>query len=196
MASSGLAVGAASRPRPGEIANGDAWAVNRHGDTWRLAVVDGLGHGPGAAAAAEAAVRALAARPELGPIPALEACQAALRGTRGAAVSIARIDATLGRLAYAGVGNVEARLWQQDGVHRLVTYRGIVGGPSWRVRAFEYELGPAWVLVLHTDGVRARFGDAEVAAGRETHPEALATTLLDGWARPTDDATVVVARPV
>jgi serine phosphatase RsbU (regulator of sigma subunit) len=195
VADTALAVGAASRPHPGETVSGDAWAVHRHRGVWRLTVVDGLGHGPDAAGAAAAAIRALAARPELEPLPALEACHVALRGTRGAAVSVASISAADGRLTYAGVGNVEARLCQGARVQRLVAYRGIVGGVDWRTRAFEYQLGPAWTLVLHTDGVRARFGDEEVAAGTEEVPQVLARALLDRWARPTDDATVVVARP-
>jgi hypothetical protein len=195
VAHADLAVGAASRPRPGETTNGDAWAIHRHGGIWRLALVDGLGHGPEAAHAAEAAIRALAARPELEPLPALEECHAALRGTRGAAMSVASISAVDGRLAYAGVGNVEARLYRTTGVQGLVAYRGIVGGAAWRVRAFEYQLGPVWTLVLHTDGVRSRFDDQEVAAASEKDPQALAESLLDRWARPTDDATAVVVRP-
>lgn len=187
-----LAVEGASRPRPGETANGDGWTAQREGDRVRIAVVDGLGHGPQAAEAAAQAIAALEARPGLDPIRGIEACHEALRGGRGAALAIALVDAAAGRLVYAGVGNVEARLVQGGRAERLISYRGIVGSTLPTVRAFEHRLTAPWLLVLHTDGISTRAelpGDAVDAA-----PRALAESLLAAWARESDDATVVVTR--
>jgi len=52
MTEDALVVAGVSRPYPGETVNGDAWAVHRHGGAGRIALVDGLGHGPEAAVAA------------------------------------------------------------------------------------------------------------------------------------------------
>jgi serine phosphatase RsbU (regulator of sigma subunit) len=192
MAAEAVAVGGASRPFPGESVNGDAWTVDRHGSTWRIAVIDGLGHGPAAASAAGIAVATLEARPDLAPIAALEACHDAMVGTRGAAISVAAIDLERARLTYAGIGNVEARLWLGGGVQRLVPYRGIVGGQRWRVRDFEHALTVGWRLLIHTDGVRSRLPDAVVGEHAGHDLAALAGLVLADWARETDDATVVV----
>jgi serine/threonine protein phosphatase PrpC len=185
----------ASRPYPGETANGDAWSVDRHASAYRIAVIDGLGHGPAAAAAARLAVEALAARPHLLPAEALRTCHEALRGSRGAAISVAHVDAAQTRLIYAGVGNVEARLWLAGGWQRQIAYRGVVGLTLPTIHAFEVALDPEWLLLLHTDGVSARLDpDALPAATRRT-PQALADAILRQWGRATDDATVVAAAP-
>ena len=62
----------ATRPIAGETVNGDTWHVTWADGGCRLAVVDGLGHGPAAAEAAAVAVRALAAHPGLGALPSLQ----------------------------------------------------------------------------------------------------------------------------
>jgi serine phosphatase RsbU (regulator of sigma subunit) len=196
--SAGVVIAAASRPHPGETANGDAWRMDRWQSWTRVTVVDGLGHGPAAAAASEAALRALAERPDLGPAEALSRCHDALRGTRGAAVSIASIDPKGGRLQFAGVGNVEGVLWQAGGREQLLTRRGIVGGTLPSVRMYEHALDGTWAIILHTDGVSQRFVAMdlpELQQRDQAHPldpQALADRIMREWGRSTDDATVVV----
>ncbi len=63
MASFPVAVAVAARPYPGETVSGDAWQIDWHESVCRIALIDGLGHGSQAAAAALAAVAALAAEP-------------------------------------------------------------------------------------------------------------------------------------
>jgi serine phosphatase RsbU (regulator of sigma subunit) len=193
VASRPLTVAGASRPYPGETANGDAWTVDWHAGACRIAVIDGLGHGPQAAAAAQLAVATLAARPGLPPVEALRACHSALQGSRGAAISVACVDAARGRLIYAGVGNVEARLRVGRTWQRLIAYRGVVGMTLPNVRAFEFELDAAWLLLLHSDGVSARFDPDALGAATRRAPQALADDILREWGRATDDATVVAA---
>ena len=185
----------ASRPYPGETANGDAWTVQRHGGACRIAVIDGLGHGPAAAAAAQGALDVLAAHPALPPSEAVQACHHALRGTRGAVISIAAIDLDAGQLTYAGVGNVEAQLRQGGRTERLIAYRGIVGVTLPTVRSFVAALEREWLLLLHTDGVSARFAVESLPEFANPEPGRLAEAVLAGWGRATDDATVIVARP-
>lgn len=186
-----VAIGAATRPHPAERENGDAWVVHQQEDVWRIAVIDGLGHGPEASAAAQAAVQALDTKPTAEPAAAIYACHAALAGTRGAAVSVARVDLATARLTYAGIGNVEAHLWQGGGRQRPIAYRGIVGTVMRTVRSFEIPLEGPWLLAMHSDGLSSRL---EVPAPSDAwnDPQALADGLLAEWGRLTDDATVVV----
>ena len=196
MEDRGLAIGWVSRPHPDETANGDSWVAHWHADVCRLAVVDGLGHGPAAALAARAAVDVLGANPELAPEEALLVCHGALKGTRGAAMAICAIDVTRGHLSFAGVGNVDVQLLLAGSVTRLVSHRGIVGAAFPRLRGSRFDLGADWIAVLHTDGVSARFNIRDVldSVGRRD-AQALAEYVLAGWARPSDDATVVVVTP-
>jgi serine phosphatase RsbU (regulator of sigma subunit) len=189
-----LAIAAAARPYPGETVNGDAWQLDWFEGACRIAVIDGLGHGPQAALAADAARASLSARLDLSPVDALRACHVALAGTRGAAMSIATVDAAAAQLTFAGVGNVEGHLLQHGKQQRLVAHRGIVGAAFPNVRALVFDLPAEWLLVLHTDGISARFQIEDLPPELHTHPQRLADGLLGGWSRAGDDATIVVIR--
>jgi serine phosphatase RsbU (regulator of sigma subunit) len=191
-----IAIGTAARPYPGERVSGDLWDVRRGEQTCRIAVIDGLGHGPEAAAAAQAAREALAAHPDAPAIEALGLCHRALAGTRGAAISIAVIDPQAAQLTYAGVGNVEGRVWQGGEERRLTIHRGIVGKAMPTVRPFTVALAEDWLLLMHTDGVSGRFALPRVAPLDGGVPAALAERLLREWGRERDDATIVVASAV
>jgi serine phosphatase RsbU (regulator of sigma subunit) len=188
-------VAAASRAYPGESENGDAWTVQWRGDLCRIAVVDGLGHGPPAAAAARLAVNTLDCRPALAPEDALAACHQALTGSRGAVIAVAEIDTVKRRLHYAGVGNIEGHYSGPRGVEHLVSDRGIVGSALPRLHPHDLELVADWSLLLHSDGVRSRFDLRQERATPGMTPQALADAVLAGWGRPNDDATVVVIAP-
>jgi hypothetical protein len=185
-------VAADGRPYPCETRNGDAWVVHRRPDSCRIALIDGLGHGPAAADAADAARAALDARPDLDPSDAVAACHVALAGSRGAALAVARIDCLAGQLTYAGVGNIEARLCVAGHWQRPISYRGIVGATLPRLRAFTFALSAPWLLVMHTDGLRGRFEIDAPTTLRAAALQPLAESLLRDWARPTDDASIVL----
>ena len=123
----------------------------------------------------------------------MRACHAALRGTRGAAASAAYLDHATDTLTFAGIGNVEARLWRPAKTDRLICYRGILGSALPTVRSFTAPLGHSWVLAMHTDGVSARFDFEQVSAFQDgADAQGIAEAILSEWARVTDDATVVV----
>jgi phosphoserine phosphatase RsbX len=188
-----LNIATATRPYPGEIANGDQVQVDWHADGCRIAVIDGLGHGPDAQADAELAAATLARYPELPLDEALRACHLALRSRRGAAISMAGVDLKRRLLTFAGIGNVEARLWQPDRTERLTAFRGIVGVAMRSVRLFQIPLAQTWKLILHTDGISARFDNSAFAGTGDL--EGLAQGILDRWGRERDDATVVLVAP-
>ncbi|MFF7331184.1 SpoIIE family protein phosphatase [Streptomyces sp. NPDC008150] len=145
-------------PLGGAALSGDAWTAVRAGHLVTLMLADGLGHGPEAARASTAAVEALREVPELAPAAALRHLGEALRGTRGAAVALARLDTRTGRLLFAGLGNVGARLYTGGSWRTLLSRPGIVGVHR---RAAPPETDLAWapdaVLVLHSDGLPQRW---------------------------------------
>jgi hypothetical protein len=138
---------------------------------------------------------ALAGRPELPLDQALRACHAALRGTRGAALSLARVNPHMAELSFVGVGNVEARMWQAGHVRHLMAQRGIIGGNLPRILLTSIPLERDWLLLLHTDGVSNRLEVDWPTASGSRDPQGLAATILAQWAKPTDDATVLVVCP-
>ena len=194
MASSPLVVSIAQRSYPGERVSGDAWQVDRDGDVCRITVIDGLGHGEPAAAATRAASDILAHHPDLRPVEALHACHRGMFSTRGAAMWVGTVEVNRARLSYAGVGNVDARLFQGGREHRLMPQRGIVGATLPNLRASDRELQPGWLLAVYTDGIRDRFELAGLPEHLVHDPQALADDILHTWGRATDDALVLIAQ--
>jgi hypothetical protein len=193
MAHSAVIVAGATRPCKGETTNGDAWQVDWRAETCRIAVIDALGHGPQAAEVAGHARRALAATQSFTPADSLRACQGALAGGRGAAISIISIDPASNELVFAGIGNVEAIFWAEGREQRLSPDRGIVGSAYRTLHPQSITIPGSWLLLVYTDGVRARFRLDDLLGAPPFHPETLATTVLAEWSRQQDDATVVVA---
>jgi serine phosphatase RsbU (regulator of sigma subunit) len=168
--------------------------VDWHNGSCRIAVVDALGHGPLAAEVAACADQALAANPQLDPVSSLMTCHRALTGTRGAAIGFVKIDPDSSQLEYAGIGNVELIVRTDGREHRLSSDRGIVGTAYRTPHPISIQLHPGWLLMMHSDGVSARMRIADVLEGAtNADPESIAKLALQRWARPTDDATVVVA---
>ena len=183
-----------TRTHPGEAVCGDAWLALQRPAGLLLAVVDGLGHGEGAAEAARVACDVLRESSE-GPLDVLVTrCHAALRGTRGVALTLALVRRA-GRLDWLGVGNVEAVIARASGanaarVESLMLQPGIVGYALPTLRPAEIDFSPGDMLVMATDGVRSSF--LEALSARED-PSSMAPQLLARYGKQTDDALVLAA---
>ena len=181
---------------PGQIVCGDMALVKAFPGGVLLAVVDGLGHGEDAGAAAQAALDVLESHAEE-PLPHLvELCHKALAHTRGAVMTLASLQLAPGLLTWVGVGNVEAVLWRDSGgigtpPARLVQRNGLVGYqlPPLRPQTVPIALGD-W-LIFATDGISADFLQSLV---RRQKPQELAERILARHFKGTDDALVLVAR--
>ena len=90
-----------------------------------VALIDGLGHGNEASAAAIAAERVLLSTPYEAVDELVRRCHEQLRRTRGAVLSLASFDTERGAMTWLGVGNVEALLVRaQSGASEAVSMRG------------------------------------------------------------------------
>jgi len=182
-----LRVSWASRPCPGQRVCGDAVAVLQDEAALLVAVIDGVGHGPEAHAAAEAARRTILESPNERPATLLCRCHEALRGTRGAAVGIVRIDRE-GRGSFAGVGDVALATRSRSPLC-FASHAGIVGLRMRKVveRAFECRSGD--LLCVFSDGLTSGLSLNEVDCARL---DVWAPTLLERHGRKTDDAALAL----
>jgi negative regulator of sigma-B (phosphoserine phosphatase) len=190
--------GVATLALAGQTESGDLHLVAPVAQGVLVAVVDGLGHGEDAAAAAKLAVQTLEQFADEPPLSLVQRCHAVLRGTRGVVMSLARFDTHRGTMTWLGVGNVEglvhhAQWAERSGRASLVTRGGIVGSdlPPMQAAVVPVEAGDT--LVFATDGVRSGFSD-DVTVGED--PQRLADHLLFRYGKGTDDALVLVARYV
>ena len=189
-------LGVVSLPYPGETDCGDGWAVQGHGGRTLVLVADGLGHGPQAAEAARAAIRAFGERPDLAPAEAIRAAHEPMRGTRGAALAIAAIDPARGEVRYAGVGNISASIHAPGEARsaNLVSHNGTVGHEMRKVQEFTYPWPPGALLVMHSDGLATHWRLDRYPGLAARHPGLVAGVLYRDARRGRDDATVLVAR--
>src|SRR5947209_16716346 len=104
----------ASRPLPGQSESGDHYVVRRIPNGVLMAVIDGLGHGPEAAAIARSAGQVFEENASEAPTLLLNRCHKRLLGTRGAAISLAVFNGQDNTLTWLGVGNVEGTLFRRD----------------------------------------------------------------------------------
>ncbi len=114
-------------PIGGETVCGDAWHTDWSPERTLVVVADGLGHGPDAAVAATTAIRTIRERGDGMPGALLLAVHNALRATRGAAISIARIDHETRMVTFAGVGNVAASVCDSTQSRPMASLGGIAG---------------------------------------------------------------------
>jgi phosphoserine phosphatase RsbX len=188
--------GVATLALEGQVESGDLHLVQPVKDGVLIAVIDGLGHGEEAAAAARLAVSTLERYAEEPPLSLLQRCHVALKGGRGVVMSLARFDAPRGTMTWLGVGNVEGVLHHVDWSERsgrasLVTRGGIVGGEIPTVQAAVIPVNAGDVLVFATDGIGSGFL-SDVSAREE--PQRLADQILARYGKDTDDALVLVAK--
>lgn len=185
--------GAAGRPFPGEIASGDAYLANEVQGGLLMAVVDGLGHGVEAAIAASAAIRTLENSSDRPLVSLFELCHAALKETRGVAMSVAHCSDATGRLTWLGVGNVEAIVVRvEDGkIDHIPLRGGVVGMTLPTLRVSEQLVAPGDLIVFASDGIRSRFFEHLDPRG---DPWQIADRILSEYGRGTDDAMVLVVR--
>jgi hypothetical protein len=172
---------------PGELANGDRALVRTNeGDCALLAVVDGLGHGPEASTAAQAAEDCLhSVSLQMPLIEVMQCVHDRLAGTRGAAATVCILQRR--EIEVCAVGNVEIR--SLDVRLPLVFSAGILGG---RVRKFHIcraTLSAKARLVLFSDGISSRTAVEDV---RKLSPQAACDAIMSKYRRK-DDATVLVA---
>src|SRR3954464_4082618 len=102
------------RGRRGEATSGDLAVVTVLPEGVLVAGIDGLGHGDEAARAARPAAAGAPPGPRPDPAPRVRRCHDALKGTRGAAITLAFVSLSEGGVTWLGVGNVEGRVLSGD----------------------------------------------------------------------------------
>ena len=186
--------GAVSLAMRGEEACGDAWRVKMLDGNLSILVVDGLGHGPMAANAAHAAVRAYDATNGRADADLIERLHQALRPTRGAAASIFYLPKNSDEVSFIGVGNVAGVVASAHDTRKTVSFNGTLGHTLKSVRPFAYQTAGETLVVLASDGLGTHWSLDAYPGLIGCHPTLVAATLYRDFDRGRDDVTIVVAR--
>jgi phosphoserine phosphatase RsbX len=160
-------------------------------------VVDGLGHGAAAAGAAESAAEVVLQDSGEPLEELIRLCHKALTETRGAAMTLARVDYATSSLRWIGIGNVTGYVVAKSplGVDVRSAARlsgGIVGFrlPD-TLLAEQVPMGPGDLLVIASDGITENHLDNIDFAHSATD---IAERILAQNSKEIDDALVLAAR--
>ncbi|THA61674.1 serine/threonine protein kinase [Streptomyces sp. A0958] len=157
---------------------------------------DGLGHGPLAGQAAQAAVTAFRDSAAEQPDAMIMDIHKALRGGRGGAVAVVRIEPRRQNLYFCGIGNVSTFVVDPaTGSRRtLSSAPGIVGHQMPTLRVTQQSLPRDSAVIMHSDGLTERWQAAGLPGFLEHSPLVAAAQLLREAGVRRDDAGVVVAK--
>jgi anti-sigma regulatory factor (Ser/Thr protein kinase) len=189
-----IAIGAICKPMTGESRCGDGWGSELLADRCILVLVDGLGHGLGAAAAAEMAVASVRQHCVKAPASIVEYAHDALRATRGAALAVAEINWAQQSLRFCGIGNISATIIAGDNLRHLVSYNGTAGHEARKIVEFTYPWSADALLIMHSDGLMTRWNLQAYPGLLQRHPSLIAGVLYRDFVRGRDDVTVLTAK--
>ena len=188
--------GVSWRALPGERESGDLHIVSSFENGVLIGAVDGLGHGPEAAAAARIAGSVLEAHSGEPVVALVRRCHEALYRTRGVVLSIASIDTAESVMRWIAVGNVEGILFRSDRLARparetVLARSGVVGYQLPHLASKEHPITAGDTLVFATDGIKYDFANK---LRLDCNPQEAASEIVAQFSKDTDDALVLVAR--
>ncbi|MGW7090198.1 SpoIIE family protein phosphatase [Streptomyces sp. NPDC054871] len=188
------AVGLVCVPAGREQHCGDACAIIDTDSVRTAIVIDGLGHGPHAAEAAQIALRSFHTVVDRPLTHILTAIHRSLRRTRGAAVGALRLGQEEGE--YCGIGNVRAVAVSPHQVrHRLTGQPGVVGWNIPTPQTHRFPLPPGTTAVLHSDGIDNRWTHTPPRFMLRLPPSLLAGAVAHHHRSTRDDAAVLAVMP-
>lgn len=189
-----FATGGIAVPLAGEMVCGDGYAMRRSGARLLAMLADGLGHGPTAADCAARAIETFQQSKEETPAKLIHEIHLALRGTRGAAVSVAALDPVARQIHFSGVGNVLGVLSAPGHTKNFVAMPGIVGHHMAAVREFTYDWPADSLVLIYSDGIGTHWSLDEYEGLASLDPSLISAVIYRDRKRGRDDASVLAIR--
>jgi len=190
----GPILGAVVDPYPGETLSGDGWTYVNTPAGKTIILVDGSGHGFLAHQAAQLAISVFRQNAGEPCMRIMEMIHRALFSTRGGAVAIARIDTKANVVRFVGVGNIVGALISGGEVKRMVSQNGTAGMLKPRITEFTYSYEGAPTVLLHSDGLTAKWKLTDYPGLVHAHPSIIAGLMFRDFRRGRDDASVIAMR--
>jgi len=190
-----LDVRAVMIPKPGETFCGDNWAVVSARSRYTIAAIDGLGHGEEAAVASGEATEVFARLAQGPPCQVLVGIHEAIRKTRGAVGAVTVIDLEAKLVSFCGIGNIMGKVHAADATKSLISYNGMLGNNRPAVlNDHPNAWDPSSLLILHSDGIKARWDLGKYPGLKNHDPTVIAGVLYKDFTRKTDDVLVIAAK--
>jgi phosphoserine phosphatase RsbX len=188
----------ASRALPGQSVSGDLHVVLPTNAGALISVIDGLGHGEEAVAAARVAAAVMEERANDPVVTLVQHCHQALQRTRGVVMTVLSVNAEDNTVTALGIGNVETSIVRANSQARprresVLLRCGVVGYQLPALHASVLPIGAGDVFVFATDGVWEDFSELVTAA---ESPAQLVEKIMAQKFRGTDDGLVLACKYV
>lgn len=187
-------VGVIVVPKPGEEACGDGIYVSHTPERLLMFLGDGLGHGPDAEAAVQAAVDALKNTEETSTCDIIRHLHKSVKKTRGLVGSIAICNFREKKWRICGVGNVNTRT-HGTAYKNHISYNGIIGmniPATLNEQIVPYERGQC--IIMCSDGIKTRWDLQKHTNIFRYDPTIAAAAIYKDFSRKTDDTSVLITR--
>ena len=186
----------ASRALPGQSVSGDLHVVVPTADGALVGVIDGLGHGEEAVAAARVAAGVMEQRASDPVVPLVQHCHQALQRTRGVVMTVLSVNAAENSVSALGIGNVETTIVRANPQARprresVLLRCGVVGYQLPALHASVIPVAAGDMFVFATDGVWEDF--SELVTTTES-PAQLVDMIMAQKFRGTDDGLVLACK--
>ena len=187
-----------SRALPGQVVSGDLHVVVSWSEGVLVGVVDGLGHGDEATAAARITVAVLEQHAGEPLVPLVRHCHRALQRTRGVVMTLVTLEPRTDTLTALGIGNVETIVYRANPDARprresVLLRGGVVGYQLPALHVSVLPIAPGDLVVFGTDGVREDFCELINPADP---PARLVERIMAKKFRGTDDGLVLACKYV
>ncbi|GAA4463499.1 serine/threonine protein kinase [Nibrella saemangeumensis] len=182
-------------PKPGETLCGDGCSVKLMPGHIKLFLGDGLGHGPEANAAVQAAIKAFRLCPDHRPIDIIRHIHRSVNKTRGLVGSVVVYDTQTRQWTWCGVGNISTRLSGPMITKNFLPYNGIIGmNLPHTMNDHVLPLERGQLLVMCSDGLQSRWDHLKYPFILRYDLTILAAALYKDYARQTDDSSLFIGR--
>lgn len=189
-----IAVSSFQKPKNGNDLCGDSFYVTETDDYFICAVADGLGSGSMAKTASQAAVTAVEKHHQLDVEDLMKLCNEKLRGTRGAVLSIFKIDFKREIVTYSGVGNIR---FMMAGEERKLIYPlptvGFLSGKPQQFRIQQFPFDDQTAFIIYSDGMEIHTQSRSILTNMVSPKESCAY-LGNLTQNLIDDATCLVGK--
>jgi len=189
-----LPYGALRIPMRHEVVCGDSWHLDWNGPRFVATLVDGLGHGLQASEASELGVAAAADARDMAAEDIIGRMHARMSRSRGGAAAVFCFDGDTRQGQFAGIGNISAAVHEGGASRGMPSHPGIVGGSYRRVQAFGFQVPTDGLLLMHSDGLQARWSFARYEGLVYRHPALVAAVLHRDFNRGRDDTGILAIR--
>jgi len=189
-----LEVGAVTRPHLQMSINGDAYIIKKWDESIMAGVIDGLGHGQFAHRASEKARQYLETHCEQPLEELFRGVERSCLATRGVVMALARFDWSVGKLTFASLGNIEARVFGGSNPMNFIFRRGIIGMKTVKPVVTEHTWETGWIMALFSDGIRSHWRWEDFPDILKEPAQHIAQAMLHSLARDNDDATIIIVK--